>query len=100
MSSQRFDTVIRAEAERPSFQKDWDRQRNTAREFLTRFENGFDTQLLADEVGMGKTYVAMGVIAARLLGARDADARALLITPSSAVLRAKWEQELRSFSAC
>lgn len=100
MSSQRFDTVIRAEAERPSFQKDWDRQRNTAREFLTRFENGFDTQLLADEVGMGKTYVAMGVIAARLLGARGADARALLITPSSAVLRAKWEQELRSFSAC
>ncbi|MFL9993383.1 DEAD/DEAH box helicase [Paraburkholderia sediminicola] len=99
MSSQRFDTVIRAEAERPSFQKDWDRQRNTAREFLTRFEKGFDTQLLADEVGMGKTYVAMGVIAARLLGANRADARALLITPSSAVLRAKWEQELRSFSA-
>ena len=30
MSSQRFDTVIRAEAERPSFQKDWDRQRNRA----------------------------------------------------------------------
>ncbi len=99
MSSQRFDTVIRAEAERPSFQKDWDRQRNTAREFLSRFEEGFDTQLLADEVGMGKTYVAMGVIAARLLGASRADARALLITPSSAVLRAKWEQELRSFSA-
>lgn len=99
MSSQRFDTVIRAEAERPSFQKDWDRQRNTAREFITRFEEGFDTQLLADEVGMGKTYVAMGVIAARLLGASRADARALLITPSSAVLRAKWEQELRSFSA-
>jgi Helicase conserved C-terminal domain len=99
LSSQRFDTVIRAEAERPSFQKDWDRQRNTAREFLTRFENGFDTQLLADEVGMGKTYVAMGVIAARLLGGNRANARALLITPSSAVLRAKWEQELRSFSA-
>ncbi|RKR43448.1 helicase-related protein [Paraburkholderia sp. BL17N1] len=99
MSSQRFDTIIRAEAERPNFQKDWDRQRNTAREFLTRFEGGFDTQLLADEVGMGKTYVAMGVIAARLLGANRADARALLITPSSAVLRAKWEQELRSFSA-
>ncbi|SDH55052.1 Helicase conserved C-terminal domain-containing protein [Paraburkholderia steynii] len=99
MSSQRFDTIIRAEAERPNFQKDWDRQRNTAREVLTRFEQEFDTQLLADEVGMGKTYVAMGVIAARLLGASRADARALLITPSSAVLRAKWEQELRSFSA-
>ncbi|KVW71766.1 hypothetical protein WT29_31795 [Burkholderia stagnalis] len=99
MSSQRYDTIIRAEAERTSFQKDWERQRDTAREFLIRFEQGFDTQLLADEVGMGKTYVAMSVIAARLLGASRANARALLITPSSAVLRAKWEQELRSFSA-
>lgn len=99
MSSQQFDSIIRAEAERPSFKKDWERQRDTAREFLIRFEQGFDAQLLADEVGMGKTYVAMSVIAARLLGASRADARAILITPSSAVLRAKWEQELRSFSA-
>ncbi len=98
MSLKRFDSIIRVKAEREGFQKDWTRQRETAREFLSRFERDLDTQLLADEVGMGKTYVAMGVIAARLLGASRSDARALLITPSSAVLRAKWEQELRSFS--
>lgn len=93
-----FDSIVSPLAEREDYQTNWNRQRETARVFLDRFESGFDTQLLADEVGMGKTYVAMGVIAAKLLRPTKNDRRALLITPPSAVLRSKWEQEIRSFS--
>lgn len=98
MANDIFDSIVSPKAERESFQADWNRQRETARAFLERFEAGFDTQLLADEVGMGKTYVAMAAIAVKLLRATKNDRRALLITPPSAVLRSKWEQEIRSFS--
>ena len=97
MNSRDFDKIIRAKAPRAAFQEDWARQRATAREFLSRFNRGFDTQLLADEVGMGKTYVAMTLVSAMLRKETAGQQRALLITPPSAVLRAKWEQELRSF---
>ncbi|WP_430231265.1 helicase-related protein [Paraburkholderia tropica] len=97
MNSRDFDKIIRSKAPRPAFQEGWARQRATAREFLSRFNRGFDTQLLADEVGMGKTYVAMALIVAMLRNENAGQRRALLVTPPSAVLRAKWEQELRSF---
>lgn len=97
MTSIDFNKIIREQAVRPEYQADWTRQRETAKAFLARFEEGFDTQLLADEVGMGKTYVAMALIGAMLRGKRGNQRRALLITPPSAVLRSKWEQELRSF---
>lgn len=80
------------------FQANWDRQRATAAHIVARFEQGYDTQLLGDEVGMGKTYVALAAIADELTRGQDGN-RVLLITPSSAVLRAKWEQEVRSFSS-
>ena len=98
MAKEHLDSIVSPTAERADYQRDWTRQRETARTFLNRFEAGLDTQLLADEVGMGKTYVAMGVMATKLLRPTKNDRRALLITPSSAVLRSKWEQELRSFS--
>ena len=60
-----FDDIVRLEAPRPELARDWHRQRSTARELCTRLANGYDTQLLADEVGMGKTYVAMAVMASR-----------------------------------
>lgn len=92
-----FDDIVRLEAPRPELARDWHRQRATARELCARLAvaGGHDTQLLADEVGMGKTYVAMAVMAGTLLGRNG---RALLVTPSSPVLRSKWEQEIRSFS--
>lgn len=99
MNSDHFDQTLKSEAERPELQVDWDRQRNTAREFRRRFEAGSDTQLLGDEVGMGKTYVALAVIADAVLRRGAVSTRALLVTPPSAVLRAKWEQEVRSFSS-
>ena len=98
MTHASLDEIVKVRAEKAAYQRDWDRQRATACEFLRRFEAGFDTQLLADEVGMGKTYVAMAVIAAKLSSSPRNDGRALLITPPSAVLRSKWEQEFRSFS--
>lgn len=50
--------------------------------------------LLADEVGMGKTYEALGVLAARLH--ERPGARALILTPGPD-LNEKWRKELRSF---
>jgi|LNFM01.1.fsa_nt_gb hypothetical protein len=89
--------TVKLESE-PAVQSHWDRQRATAAHILDRFEEGHDVQLLGDEVGMGKTYVALAVMAERLLRSRDNSRRALLVTPASSVLRTKWEQEIRSFS--
>jgi hypothetical protein len=49
---------------------------------------------LADEVGMGKTYVALGVVG--LLRFFHPDLRVLFITPRHNI-QAKWEKELRNF---
>lgn len=50
--------------------------------------------VLADEVGMGKTYEALGVLAARLH--QRPDARALILTPGPD-LNIKWTKDLRGF---
>lgn len=50
--------------------------------------------VLADEVGMGKTYEALGVVAARLH--ERPDARALILTPGPD-LNIKWDKDLRGF---
>jgi hypothetical protein len=50
--------------------------------------------VLADEVGMGKTYEALGVIAAVLRG--KPEARAVILTPGPD-LTTKWLKELRRF---
>ena len=49
---------------------------------------------LADEVGMGKTYQALGVIA--LTWMRDPSARVLVITPNAAIQN-NWRSEYRHF---
>jgi superfamily II DNA or RNA helicase len=49
---------------------------------------------LADEVGMGKTYVALGVVA--LLRHFQPDARVLFLAPRENIQR-KWQKELRLF---
>lgn len=82
----------------PRFQEDWNRQYATAAHVAKQFDADYDTQLLGDEVGMGKTYVALATMADELSRGPSGN-RILLITPSSAILRAKWEQEVRSFSA-
>ena len=96
MSTKSFDRIVNSNASRPELAVDWARQRATAREFCRRFAQNSDTQMLGDQVGMGKTYVAMAVVAQTVLGEGG---KALLVTPPSAVLRAKWEQEIRGFGS-
>lgn len=75
-------------------QKAWERQQKSAKAILDRYEDGMDTVLLADDVGMGKTYTALTVAAHTLL--TDPRARLALVTPPGLV--SKWEQEIHSFN--
>lgn len=93
-----FDQIVRAQAERPSLEGDWSRQRATARAISARFDDDYDAVLLADEVGMGKTYVALAVMADYLMQSEGNDRKVLLITPPSHVLKHKWIEEIASFN--
>lgn len=76
----------------------WTRQIRTAEAIGAGFARGTDTILLADEVGMGKTYVALATMADYLLQSDANDRKVLLVTPPSSVLRVKWQQEIQSFN--
>ncbi len=78
--------------------EDWARQQRTALAVAEHFQQGRDTVLLADEVGMGKTYVALPVIANYLFQSPSNDCKVLLVVPPSSVLRAKWQGEISSFN--
>lgn len=71
------------------------RQEATRRLILAKFAK-LPGVILCDEVGMGKTYVALGVIAEYLC--RYPRSRVLVLTPSSD-LTEKWIQDLGRFSA-
>ena len=87
------------------------RQTLTARTILDRLygprdEEAWNLQLLADEVGMGKTFVALGVVYSLLSALRAGratelgcarDAPVLVIAPSS-TLANKWEREVKEFT--
>lgn len=93
-----LDDVVVIRAERASLQQDWNRQRCSASAVAARFAAGYDTMLLADEVGMGKTYVALTVVAHHVMQSVGNDRKVLLVVPPSPVLKVKWEQEIRSFN--
>lgn len=93
-----FDRIVKATAERAAVQGDWNRQRTTAHAISARFDDACDAVLLADEVGMGKTYVALAVMADYLMQSERNDRKVLLITPPSHVLKHKWVEEIRSFN--
>lgn len=76
----------------------WTRQQRTAEAIDARFRDDIDTVLLADEVGMGKTYVALSAMAHYLHQSKTNDRKVLLVTPPSNVLRVKWQQEIQSFN--
>jgi hypothetical protein len=90
---------------------DAERQQETVDAILNRFYHPrpaarFDVQILADEVGMGKTFVALGVaysVLAHLKAQRsepDLDGcyqRVLILTPSNQALYTKWRQETLEF---
>ncbi|WP_291931132.1 DEAD/DEAH box helicase [Limnohabitans sp.] len=78
-------------------QKDWERQLGTAVDIHDRHKNGLGCMLLADEVGMGKTYTALATIATHLFETSGNNRKALLVVPND-LLSAKWEQEIRTFN--
>lgn len=78
--------------------QDIERQYQTAAEVIRRFgTNDYPAVLLADEVGMGKTYVALAAVATTLQSHRNA--RVLLVVPQSEVLKKKWLQDIGTFQA-
>ncbi len=63
---------------------------------LCRILNNRQFAYLADEVGMGKTYQALGVAA--MLLAEKSDAKILIIAPNEAVQR-NWITEIKNFKS-
>ena len=90
--------IIRESAESPSLQEDWDRQLRTAKLVADFHAKGQRTVLLADEVGMGKTYVALATIAHHIFQSDNNDRKVMLVVPPNNVLARKWEQEIRTFN--
>ena len=74
-------------------QADADRQMATARELLRRF-SGTPGQILADEVGMGKTFVALAVAVSVLESTDYAEPVVVMVPPS---VQSKWPREWQVF---
>ena len=92
--------------------RDAARQKLTVERLLERFfhddpERRWELQLVADEVGMGKTFVALATAYAVLQAMRDHDTappdlarcqrRVLVIAPQNAALVSKWQREVGEF---
>ena len=91
--------------------RDAARQEATVKEIFRRFFHDdpgkrYEMQLLADEVGMGKTFVALAaaysILKAMRRGCNEPDLvgcyqRVLIITPQNQALFAKWSQEVGEF---
>ncbi len=87
------------------------RQERTTEAILERFFNPsarkrFEIQVLADEVGMGKTFVALAtaysILAAMRKGCKEPDLqgcyqKVLVLTPSNSALFNKWNREVDEF---
>ncbi|MDP9896780.1 hypothetical protein J2W32_005970 [Variovorax boronicumulans] len=85
--------LLRASTE-PRFQNDWDRQRRTASDILERLKTQ-EGIILADEVGMGKTYVALAVAVSQILSAPQLG-QVVIFVPSA--VGEKWVREWGKFS--
>ena len=91
--------------------RDAQRQTETVQEVLSRlynpeFEKRWELQLVADEVGMGKTFVALGVAYSLLHHMRELGpghdlrgcySKVLVIAPGNASLYEKWYREVKEF---
>lgn len=86
-----FDFQIKLHGSSRISREDADRQARTAKEILRRFSSS-PGQILADEVGMGKTFVALAVAVSVALH----DKRPVVIMVPSAVLE-KWQRDLSVF---
>jgi superfamily II DNA or RNA helicase len=71
------------------------RQEATSREILRRLKDQAGI-VLADEVGMGKTFVALAVAISAVLGSKDHLPAVVMVPPS---LHKKWPQDFETFRA-
>jgi hypothetical protein len=78
----------------PLFEQDWARQRRTANDILCRLQTT-EGVILADQVGMGKTYVALAVVVSRILSDPHLGRVVIFVPPAVAD---KWVREWRKFS--
>lgn len=78
----------------PRFEEDWARQRQTAADILRRLHT-MEGVILADQVGMGKTYVALAVVVSQILSTPELG-RVVIFVPAS--VADKWVREWRKFS--
>ncbi len=90
---------------------DAERQTATSRELLNRFfhdspEDRWEIQILADEVGMGKTFVALATAYSLLQAMKEETApdclrkcykKILIVTPHNSALFQKWSREVGEF---
>ena len=98
--------------DRMTKQSDVDRQTATAQQLLDRLFSASDgkrweVQLLADEVGMGKTFVGSSPLPTPVLQAMEGPAevpdldgcykKILIITPPNSALFSKWHREVGEF---
>jgi hypothetical protein len=77
----------------PNFNEDWIRQRRTAEDVLERLQTQ-EGVILADQVGMGKTYVALAVAVSEILAGRTRG-QVVIFVPSA--VADKWVREWRKF---
>jgi hypothetical protein len=76
------------------FEAHWARQRRTAADILARMQTQ-EGVILADEVGMGKTYVALAVAVSQILSTPEPGQVVVFVPPSVA---GKWVREWTKFS--
>lgn len=76
------------------FADDWTRQRRTAEDVLQRLRTQ-EGVVLADQVGMGKTYVALAVAVSEIAATQELG-RVVVFVPSS--VADKWVREWHKFS--
>lgn len=82
---------------------DLERQYETICAIANRLESDISTVMLADDVGMGKTYVALGVIAYYMYKnlsdctKNKNSQKFLIVTPQNNILKTKWLLEIGSF---
>lgn len=78
----------------PRFEEDWSRQRRTAADILQRLQTQ-EGVVLADQVGMGKTYVALAVAVSEILATQELK-QVVIFVPSA--VADKWVREWKKFS--
>ena len=76
-----------------SFDEDWARQRRTAEDILQRLQSQ-EGVVLADQVGMGKTYVALAVATSQILRTEELD-QVVVFVPAR--VAEKWVNEWGKF---